>query len=102
MITATSGRFVRISGSAVTPSMSGISMSRITTSGLVRSRSSSAFFADRCVATTSMPTSSWSQRETMPRTTRASSMTITLIAGAESGAETRAALGMRTLLGCRV
>src|SRR5215510_16289065 len=79
MITTRSRFFSSRSGSAEMPSSTGISTSRMTTSGSARSSWSTASRPVRREATTSMPGSSWIHRETRPRTTTASSTTMTRI-----------------------
>src|SRR5712671_1025567 len=80
MMTTRSRFLASSSGSAEMPSSSGISISRITTSGSTRSSWSTASRPLRSEAASASPGSSSTQRETSPRTTTASSTTITLIA----------------------
>src|SRR4051812_38228968 len=77
MITTRSRFFASRRGSAVIPSVSGMSMSRMTTSGSMRSTCSMASRPQRSEATSAMPLSASSQRASSPRTTTASSTTIT-------------------------
>src|SRR5262245_5443569 len=81
MITTRSRFFSSRSGNAESPSSSGISTSRMTTSGLARSSWSTACRPVRSEATTFSPGSSSIQRETRPRTTTASSTTMMRIGG---------------------
>ena len=80
MMTTRSRSFPSSSGSAASPSRSGISISRRMTSGVKRSSWSTASRPVRSEATTLMPGSASSQRATNPRTTTLSSTTITRIA----------------------
>src|SRR6185437_4599609 len=80
MITTRSRFFASSSGSAEMPSSSGISMSRITTSGLIRSIWSTASRPLRSEPASASPGSSSIQRDTRPRTTTESSTTRTRIA----------------------
>src|SRR5262245_4143833 len=79
MITTRSRFFSRSRGSAVMPSVSGMSTSRRTTSGLVRSSCSTASRPLRIEPTTCSPSSASIQRVNRPRTTTASSTTMTRI-----------------------
>jgi len=103
-ISTTRSRFFsNSSGSAVMPSMSGIATSRITTSGLRRSTCSSASRPPRSEATICMSGSASTQRMIMPRTTTASSTTITRMgsgASAEPWDDAATAILIATALAC--
>src|ERR1044072_3576229 len=77
MMTTRSRFFSSSSGSAASPSRSGISISRMTTSGLARGTRSTASRPVRTEATVLRSRSSSIQRETRPRTTTASSTIMT-------------------------
>src|SRR6202040_4388760 len=81
MITTRSGLRANRSGSAESPSSSGMSMSSTTMSGLSFRTLSTASLPLRNAPTTSMPDSSESHRDIRPRTTTASSTIMTRIAG---------------------
>src|SRR4051794_14014157 len=91
MMTAQLRFFLRISGRACMPSISGISMSRMTTSGFERSMSLTARRPVRWLPTTSKPPASVSQREISPRTTTASSTIMTRMGASALGGATEAA-----------
>src|SRR5476649_375565 len=80
MITTRSDLRANRSGSAESPSSSGMSMSSTTMSGLSFSTLSTASRPLRNVPTTSMPDSSESHRDIRPRTTTASSTIMTRMA----------------------
>src|SRR5205085_5226252 len=81
MITTRSGFRANSSGSAESPSSSGMSMSSTATSGLSFRTLSTASRPLRKVPTISIPDSSESQRDIRPRTTTASSTIMTRMAG---------------------
>ena len=95
MITTRSRFFSNSRGKAVIPSMSGMSTSRMTTSGLVRSTCSMASRPLRSEATTCSPASASIQRTNRPRTTIASSTIITRIESLSGRASRRAGWGRR-------